>query len=659
MRRSSSEQMPFTLPIEISEIRCKSFDYGSLSSSSRQGKIYTSASSMKEQRRGFLVRQASLSVHPESAVQDKGLDAKQEQSEQMLISLHQTHPAWQSASLTLLGTDSDIFGADVRRHNRNIQPVPSLHAHPMQLSINENQSEGNLLVQKMSYSSGAQPSGTDQPTHEIPSREVALYSSLHSSIAQPQYLPFQPGVFWKQELTERHKQHIPLHTHQLQEQQIKRHQKSLHSPLLPQIQEQVDSKTVSFASDQSYLYTPKTSACQLRDQSRAFSKSPLLVPLSQPSLPGTVVPVRVQADVPSFGSLMYTSVSQMLVTFVQGGMSSSIVMCNVSDVFRNALTKPGISLPRILAEPEVPLHSEPMPVQINTGIPLSLTCGTISTTDASSMGGNKRMLSPASSLEFFKEIKQQKRVKEERMYGQIVEEMSAVELNNSGAANDGESQKPSPEKDDITKLSSLHTEEACRSGHITPPIPMLLDSTEGRESPEKLEVDEQTYKDGQAATLSTNNAGVNQVNHDKAPETMQVERPASEGTAAVRGSFLPTDIQQASRFMSLRTSTSVSWCFLNYTKPNYTQTASLSSVYGSWSVSSYNPNPPSLSTKATLALLCSKQKKNTEMYTMAAMHQSGMGKIVSSYFCKQKPDQVGNKVLCYVVSYNCIVSSAH
>ena len=41
------------------------------------------------------------------------------------------------------------------------------------------------------------------------------------------------------------------------------------------------------------------------------------------------------------------------------------------------------------------------------------------------------MLSPASSLELFMETKQQKRVKEEKMYGQIVEELSAVELTNS------------------------------------------------------------------------------------------------------------------------------------------------------------------------------------------------------------------------------------
>jgi len=58
MRRSSSEQAPCALPTELTEMRSKSFDYGSLSSS-RQGEIYSSASAMKDRRRGYLVRQVA------------------------------------------------------------------------------------------------------------------------------------------------------------------------------------------------------------------------------------------------------------------------------------------------------------------------------------------------------------------------------------------------------------------------------------------------------------------------------------------------------------------------------------------------------------------------------------------------------------------------
>lgn len=67
MRRSSSEQAPCTLPTELTEMRSKSFDYGNLPSS-RQGEVYSSASAMKERRRGYLVRQVRVALQLEAAV---------------------------------------------------------------------------------------------------------------------------------------------------------------------------------------------------------------------------------------------------------------------------------------------------------------------------------------------------------------------------------------------------------------------------------------------------------------------------------------------------------------------------------------------------------------------------------------------------------------
>ncbi|EHB10013.1 Transcription factor HIVEP2 [Heterocephalus glaber] len=103
------------------------------------------------------------------------------------------------------------------------------------------------------------------------------------------------------------------------------------------------------------------------------------------------------------------------------------------------------------------------------------------------------------------------------------------------------------------------------------------------------------------------------------------------------------DFQQILQFPSLRTTTTVSWCFLNYTKPNFVQQATFkSSVYASWCISSCNPNPSGLNTKTTLALLRSKQKITAEIYTLAAMHRPGTGKLTSSSAWKQftqvKPD---------------------
>ncbi|KTF74290.1 hypothetical protein cypCar_00034987 [Cyprinus carpio] len=71
--------------------------------------------------------------------------------------------------------------------------------------------------------------------------------------------------------------------------------------------------------------------------------------------------------------------------------------------------------------------------------------------EAPSGGANKRMLSPASSIELFIKSKQQKRVKDENIYGQIVEELSAVELGHL------EGEKESPKK----AFKSGSTPETC------------------------------------------------------------------------------------------------------------------------------------------------------------------------------------------------------
>lgn len=157
--------------------------------------------------------------------------------------------------------------------------------------------------------------------------------------------------------------------------------------------------------------------------------------------------------------------------------------------------------------------SQPEP-QLNTGIPLSLTSGTISTTDASGagIGGSKRMLSPASSLELFIETKQQKRVKEERMYGQIVKEMSAVELSGTEAERPGRGPKSQGSVDESDRMSSSpppiavpvrssapHLPDLPRPESFTPPLQIVTDrspASGGRDSPEELDVDDSAPDEG-------------------------------------------------------------------------------------------------------------------------------------------------------------------
>lgn len=71
-------------------------------------------------------------------------------------------------------------------------------------------------------------------------------------------------------------------------------------------------------------------------------------------------------------------------------------------------------------------------------------------------------------------------------------------------------------------------------------------------------------------------------------------------------------------FPSLLSSTSNSWCYLNYIKPNHSALdEEKPSVYSSWSTSGYDPNPPGLSSKTALSLLHCKQRLSPSIYTIS------------------------------------------
>lgn len=664
MRRSSSEQAPCALPTEIPEIRSKSFDYGSLSTGSRQGEVYSSASAMKERRRGYLVRQASLSVYPEVVVQEPHpeLTIKQEHSDHI-------------PQAALIGTSYCASG-DLAKPRRGTQSAYATR-HLLQQSISEDsQSEDHF--QNAPRLPAQLSTDSEHSVHEHMSQDVIQHSTLPSNLASSPFLPFQ---FWHPESTQRHKHHLAFQAHQLQKLHIK--QPMLQKPHQTH-QVQADPK----ADGGNYPYPSRASPQQLGVlSSKVLTTSYLqqVQPIfatqnvgSQSSLPGMLVPVRIQTNVPSYSTVMYTSVSQILVTHAQS-TTSVRVMC--SDHMSTAsLTGSaskhhvGINLSKILGQSEGPLHfpqwkvPEYLPGNINTGIPLSLTSGTISTTDASSsMGGSKRMLSPTSSLELFIETKQQKRVKEEKMYGQIVKELSAVELSNSSdldkspkaeflnrddSVDEQERMSSSPPTDFVSSKylgypSAPHLPDVPPKDNFIPPLQIITNVAKRADSPEDLEVDESTpdasTSPQSVISSSDTQEESKQTMGSKFPVNMLVQLAANQGGGVVGSTLLLTDladVHQFFQFPSLRTPTSVSWCFLNYTKPNYAQTTPLTSVYGSWCVSSYNPNPLNLSTKATLALLRSKQRKNMEMYTMAAMHQPGTGKLVSSLRWKQKFEQV-------------------
>ncbi|KAM4633557.1 transcription factor HIVEP2a isoform 2-T2 [Polymixia lowei] len=723
MRRSSSEQAPCALPTEFPEMRSKSFDYGSLSAGSRQGELYCSASAMKERRRGYLVRQASLSVYPEAIVQEPGgteMSIKQESLE---------HGVWPGPGGPTHST------TDVASRTKRIGSSSSLgHHHLLQQSISEDSLQDEPPYQRSKqHRLQAQSSSSEgeHPGQEVVNQEVM--QQYHSALP---FLSFQPpGLFWSQEAAQRPRQHLAF---QAQQQHQKLHIRApgslpahaLHALHHGHDQQSSDGKSeVSNTQIYSTSFPSRASPHSQQQQQPLYgslspklslsTSTPTLLQQIQPvfatqnlgsqtSLPGMLVPVRIHTHVPSYGSVMYTSVSQLLANHSGVGHMPGSARQGCPDnisasppVGVASVTKPpggiggGFNLSHFLAQPDGaalrhPLWKVPesLPGQrLNTGIPLSLTSGTISTTDASGsgIGGSKRMLSPASSLELFIETKQQKRVKEERMYGQIVKEMSAVELSGAesgsklgngqgrgqrtplkseSSMDDFERMLSSPPAGDFpgaakiavpVRSSAPHLPDVPPAESFTPPLQIVTDpsqTTGGRDSPEELDIDDSSPDPDSSpqSMISSNDAAETDDTRppatNKIPVSMLVQLASNQNAGlpgAVGGTLLLTDVadvQQFFQFPSLRTATSVSWCFLNYTKPNSAQAALRTSVYTSWCVSSYNPNPLSLSTKAALALLRSKQRKNTETYTTAAMMPPSSGKLVSSVAWKLRFDQL-------------------
>ncbi|XP_026195130.1 transcription factor HIVEP2 isoform X2 [Anabas testudineus] len=360
---------------------------------------------------------------------------------------------------------------------------------------------------------------------------------------------------------------------------------------------------------------PFTAVAVLPQSLPIFSAGNTFPQLSHPSL---LVPVRIQTHVPSYGSITYTSVSQI---FDNQYASVSSTTATQASRFsgnldsHNVLAYTGPPLTHSLNVEALDLSS----AKLKTGIPLSLTSRTISTTNASSGGANKRMLSPASSLDLFIEVKQQKRVKEERMFGQIVEELSAVEL---GKCNLSEEKG---HRSEMQGASTPHAQDdSCRGKFIT----LQQKVTEA--------TDHSVESDMESSSLETSSPPYSMISVSEVKEVGMEKRVQMDMVAQLVTSqdILISDTEHSrllSQFPSLRTTTGVSWCYLNYTKPSCSHSSGpFSSVYTTWCASSHNPNPLELSTSTALALLRSKQRGDKVIYTLAAMCQPGTGKLVSS-----------------------------
>ncbi|TSK28167.1 Transcription factor HIVEP3 [Bagarius yarrelli] len=200
------------------------------------------------------------------------------------------------------------------------------------------------------------------------------------------------------------------------------------------------------------------------------------------------VPVRLYSDLPSHANFVYTSLSQTVVGASQDPIFSGLRLESIGPRFN------------FKDQPPVPEGSK-----------------------SSSTGGNKRVLSPTSSVELTP-AQQQKRVKEE-------EESTGNAQSNT------------------TSLSSSKKEDT---------------------------------------------------------------------QLCIKNSIVPI-IKEENSYTSLDTSPAISWCYLNYVKPNASAQDNQNSVYSTWSISSRNPNPPGLTSKDVLSLVYCKQRNTSFTYTTAAM----------------------------------------
>ncbi|XP_021384053.2 transcription factor HIVEP3 [Lonchura striata] len=698
MRRSASEQTPnVSHPSQMSETRSKSFDYGSLSSTPASTPGPSTSSAPQERRKCFLVRQASLTRHPEHEPDPAPLgwpdteDPTPSSSKSPATSLphqpttssplpsHSTYPSDKSQpkdspepSYSPPYTEAlQVFHHPVPQltlHEKHFM-APQVSIFPYQhLLPQPGQSAELFAAHTMSDILSAQFSMPQIPpsifqTPPLPLPQTLIHPGpLH--IAPP--LMSHPA-----EVSFRHPSFLPVHYPgsspipsafflPLQS------QFALHLPgdaggHLPQIKSSLFSAAGSSSLSPCTDYDSDSRLHPLTctaSPALSVTVTQLVVPTRTEPMVSLVVPVRIQTNMPSYGSAMYTTLSQILVTQSQCS-SSTIVLPKFDDhqpkgalVCSADVHGLGFDLAQMITDEQRSLFQSPylrvpLPLPERKGY-MPLTCPSDSVLGLeggpSTVGGSKRMLSPAGSLELTMETQQQKRVKEEEVSEaedklEVVKPPSAIEegKNQDKSHFLAESQERveaeippsvSVEQPEPKETPSSSQQAVSRSGSPSLEALQEYEQPAGKQflSQEPL----QPVKKEDSKELV-----------EQPPPTPASTAPVPEGAASAGKARDGTDSKKVLQFPSLHTTTNVSWCYLNYIKPNHTQQADgRSSVYASWCISLYNPNLPGVSTKAALALLRSKQKVSKETYTMATAPRPEAGRLVPASSRKPKMTEV-------------------
>ncbi|XP_059741168.1 transcription factor HIVEP3 isoform X2 [Bos taurus] len=701
MRRSASEQSPnISHSTHMTETRSKSFDYGSLSltgPSAPTPAAPVASAAPPERRKCFLVRQASLTRPPETEPEatPKGRQESEEPKPSSSKSLakgallpvssaatsHSGHPGGKSQV-----QDRPALGA-TPPYTEALQVFP----HPIaQLPLQEKPylpppvslfSFQHLLQHEPGQSSEF------FPTQAMSSLLSTPYSMppLPPSLFQAPPLPLQPTVLHPGQLhlpqLMPHPANIPFRQPPsflpmpypassalssgfflpLQSQFTLQLPSEVESHV-PQIKTSLAtlatgtpglSPSTEYSSDIQLPTVAPPSSC-----SAPTSAPPLALPASPDTMVSLVVPVRIQTNMPSYGSAMYTTLSQILVTQSQGS-SATVALpkfeepsCKGTSVCGTDAYEVG---PRLAGVSEEQSRGFPTPfLRVPVTLPerkgTSLASESVLSLEGSSstVGGSKRVLSPAGSLELTMETQQQKRVKEEEASKvdekfELVKPCSVVLSSTEDSKRSEKSYLGSQGQGrrELETLSSLSSDPSDPKEIPPLPQPSLPHvTTSGSEA-----LKEYAQPSGKPHRRGLLPSSVKKEDSKEQADLPPLAPPSSQSLSETspRPAKLQegTDSKKVLQFPSLHTTTNVSWCYLNYIKPNHIQHADRrSSVYAGWCISLYNPNLPGVSTKAALSLLRSKQKVSKETYTMATAPHPETGRLVPSSSRKPRMTEV-------------------
>ncbi|XP_053349541.1 transcription factor HIVEP3 [Clarias gariepinus] len=536
MHRSASEQAPASPPhpAQVVEMRSKSFDCGSLSPRS-------TSSSWKERRKCLLVKHATLEK-PDQVESSSGVH--QSYIGHAALTVHDERASSTSSlSPDTLGKTLQLFQTPL--------PLPT-SVYP--------------LTSPETFSS-------HQVTELLPVTTISEVLSSH--MLQHALIQTVPSSFHPRQLHLAEQLGLPIQPF----------------PTLLSLQYPTSGLIIQDPLALS-IGEPGSSPCSTH---RRGSPCHQLVTRHQPRpiiatcleqlrpVVSLVVPVRLQTHIPTYASAMYTTISQILATTRSQQPICCTAMVIMEQLEGSKLQRSYLRLPTSNLKTCIPLS---LPLKFQSDTASDDSCGPLAA------GGNKRMLSPAGSLELSLEAqRQQKRIKEE-------EEAEEIE-------------------DERVKSCGKSVENQGTDKEV-------LGDRKGMEAA----VEEEQVCKGKKTEFVVNKPDISQVE-----TSLKKEEDQEEGHGCVSVVEIPEKSIDATDplYPSLHTSTRVSWCYLNYTKPNPSaHTNPQTSVYSSWNVSMYNPNLPGLSTKIVLSLLCSKQMYSSEVYTMATTPPLTTDKLVGN-----------------------------